>query len=125
MNVKHVYEDGQIFDKNVLNITNDDILKKLQKAIGNLSAASLGAGYPIAASAPHSLINAFKNLIGVSFASDYSFPQAEAIKNAAANAPVAAAAPAAAGGNAAPAAEEKEEEEEADMDMGGLFGDDY
>lgn len=125
MNVKHVYEEGQIYDKNVLNIKQEDIVEKLQLAIRNLSAASITAGYPIAASAPHSIINAFKNLVGVSFVSDFSFPQAEAIKNAAAAAPVAAAGSAPAGGNAAPAAEEKEEEPEEDMDMGGLFGDDY
>lgn len=70
-------------------------------------------------------MNAFKNLLGVAFSSDYSFPAAEAVKNAASAAPVAATSAPAAGGDAAPVAEEKEEEEEADMDMGGLFGDDY
>lgn len=74
MNVKHVYENGQIFDKNVLNITSDSILAKLKEAIRNLSAASLQGGYPMAASAPHSLINAFKNLVGITFVSDATFP---------------------------------------------------
>ena len=43
---------------------------------------------------------------------------------AVATGPVAAAAPADAG-KAAPAKEEKKKEEEADVDMGGLFGDEY
>jgi hypothetical protein len=37
-------------------------------------------------------MRAFKNLAGVSFASDYSFEQADALKKAASSAPVAAAA---------------------------------
>ena len=44
---------------------------------------------------------------------------------AAAGAPVAAAGQAAAPAGAAPAKKEEKKEEEADVDMGGLFGDDY
>jgi large subunit ribosomal protein LP0 len=122
MMVKHVYEDGQIYDKNVLNITSETILNKLKEAIRNLSAASLEAGVPIAASAPHSLLNAFKNLVGITFVSDATFPQAEKVKSAAASAPTAAAATTSAG--PAAAAEPEKEEEEENVDMGGLFGDD-
>ena len=83
------------------------------------------------ASAPHSIINGFKNLLAVAAATDIEFEQAKTVKEflkdpskfaaaAAAAAPAASSAPAAA---AAPAKEEKKEEsEEEDDDMGfGLF----
>ena len=63
----------------------------------------------------------------VSFGSAYSFPQAEALKAAAASGPAVSAGGAAAGGGAAAAKEEEpEEEEEVEMGMD-LFGgdDDY
>lgn len=62
--------------------------------------------------------------------SGYSFPQAEALLNAAKNAPAAGAATAGGAEAAAPKEKtpEKEKEEEEDVDMGNLFGgddDDY
>ena len=82
------------------------------------------------ASAPHSLINGFKNLLAIAAATDIEFPEAMTVKEflkdpskfaaaAAAAAPVAAPVAEA----AAPAKEEKKEESESeDDDMGfGLF----
>lgn len=71
-------------------------------------------------------MRAFKNLAAVSFSSDYSFPQAEALKAAAAAGPAASGGEAAAGGAAAKKEEVVEEEEEVEMGMD-LFGgdDDY
>lgn len=79
-------------------------------------------GVPTAASAPHSLLNGFKNLVAVSAMSGYEFDQAKAILEAAKNAPAAGT-----GGGAAPAKAEVKEvvkDEPEDVDMGGLFGDD-
>ncbi len=89
----------------------------------NMASISMASGYITKPALPHILANAFKNLASVTFESDYSFPLADKLKAAASSAPAAAAAPT----EAAPAkAEEKAEEEaEADVDMGGLFGDDY
>ncbi len=97
-----------------------------------MASISLRIGYPTLASAPHSLINGFKNLLAVAAATDIEFKEAMTVKEflkdpskfvaaAAAAAPVSAAAPAAAA--AAPKKEEKKEEsEEEDDDMGfGLF----
>ena len=70
------------------------------------------------------IANAFKNLAAVTFESDYSFKQADKLKEAAKNASVAVVA-APAGGKVAAKVEEKVEEPEADVDMGNLFGDDY
>lgn len=86
----------------------------------------MASGYIVKPAIPHLLGNAFKNLASVTFSSDYSFKQADALKEASKNQVVVVS-----GGGKAndkPAAKEEEkppEEEEADVDMGGLFGDDY
>jgi len=90
-----------------------------------MAAVSLATGYITKPAIPHLLVNSFKNLAAVTFTTDYSFKQADKLKEAAKNA---AAAPKS---NAAPVAgkkveeEKPKEEEAADVDMGGLFGDEY
>uniref|UniRef100_A0A0C9RKM8 60S acidic ribosomal protein P0 n=1 Tax=Wollemia nobilis TaxID=56998 RepID=A0A0C9RKM8_9CONI len=124
--VKAVYDNGSVFDPAVLDLTEDDLIEKLAGGISNVAALSLALNYPTLAAAPHAFINGYKNVLAVAIATDYSFPQAEKVKEyledpskfAVAAAPVAteAAAPAA----AAPKEEEKkpEPEEESDDDMG-------
>ena len=126
MNVKRVYDEGSVFNPEVLDITPEDIRNKFSKAIANMASISLGSGYITKPAIPHMIANAFKNLASVTFDSDYSFKQAEKMKEAAKNAVragPATGAPAAAA--KAEVKEEKKEEEAADVDMGGLFGDDY
>jgi len=126
MNITKIIQDGSMFDAKVLSLTNDTILAKFKKAVQTQAQLSLAAGFPTAASAPHSILNAFKNMVAVCAATEYSFPQAAAYLNAAKNAPAAGAATAVASKDAAPVEEKKEEPE--DVDMGGLFGaddDDY
>lgn len=124
MHVKKVYEDGQTFNPEILDISSADILKRFQSSITNMASISLASGYVTKPAIPHMILNSFKNLAAVTFDSDYSFKQADKLKQAAQNAVVAA--PVAAAGPAKAAAkEEPKEEEAADVDMGGLFGDDY
>lgn len=127
MNVKKVYEDGSIFNPDVLDITPEDILSRFRTTISNLASISLASGFIVKPAVPHLLANAFKNLASVTFDTDYSFKQADKMKEAAKNAVhVAPTAGASTAAQAAPAkVEEKKEEEAADVDMGGLFGDDY
>jgi len=128
MHVKRVLQNGSVFDAAVLEISESDILAKFKRAIGLQADLGLGLGVPNAASAPHTLLNGFKNLVAVSAASGYEFPQAKAMLDAAKNAPAAGSAPAATGAAAAKPVEEEKAEEEEDVDMGGLFGgddDDY
>lgn len=127
MNVKRVYDDGAIFSPEILDITEADIRSRFLKSISNMAAISLASGYITKPAVPHMLANAFKNLACVTFTADYSFKQADELKEAAKRGPaVATSAPA--GGAPAKkeeAKEEKKEEEAADVDMGGLFGDEY
>ena len=126
MNVKKVYDDGAIYGADILDITDNVILENFSKGIQNMASISLASNYITKPAVPHLMANAFKNLAAVTFVSDYTFKQAEALKEAAKNAPVG-------GGSAGPAKQEKKEapkeeekvEEEADVDMGGLFGDEY
>jgi len=122
MKVTKILQDDNIFDAAVLDLSSEIILEKFARAINIQAKLSLGLGVPTAASAPHSLLNGFKNLVAVSAMSGYEFDQAKAILEAAKNAPAAGT-----GGGAAPAKVEVKEvvkDEPEDVDMGGLFGDD-
>jgi len=118
------YEEGSIFDPEILDITEDDIRAKFMAGVNRVAAASLQIGYPTVVSAPHSIANGLKKLLAVAAATDITFPAAEKMKAFLADpsAFAVAAAPAA-------AAEEKKEEakaeseDESDSDMGfDLFG---
>ena len=121
MEIKKVLQNGSIFEPAVLSLSNDVILAKFKNAIKLQAQLSLALGYPTKASAPHTILNGFKNLVAVSAASGFEFKQAKAMLEAAKNAPAAGGAPVAA--KAAAKVEEKKEEVE-DVDMGGLFGGD-
>ena len=111
----------------MLDISAADILKKFRTSINNLASISLATGYVTKAAIPHIIMNSFKNLAAVTFDSDYTFKQADKLKEAAKNAVHAAPVQAAGAAPAKAAAkeEEKPKEEEVDFDLGGgLFGDD-
>ena len=125
MHVKRVYEDGHLFNPEILDITTSDILRKFQTTISNMASISLASGYITKPAAPHMIINAFKNLAAVTFDSDYTFKQADKMKDAAKNAVRAAPVAAVKGAPAKVEKVEEKKEEEADVDMGNLFGDEY
>jgi len=125
--VQSVYDNGSVFDPAVLDLTEEDLIEKIAVGISNVAALSLALSYPTLVAAPHAFINGYKNVLAIAIATDYSFPQAEKVKEyledpskfavaAVAVTTEAAAAPAA----AAPKEEEKkpEPEEESDDDMG-------
>lgn len=97
MNVVKVLQDGSLFDAKVLDLSVDAILEKFKAAAKMQASLSLGAGFATSASAPHSLINGFKNLAAVCASSGYEFKEAKALLEAAKNAPAAGAAVAGAG----------------------------
>jgi len=139
LKVLTVYDNGAVYPAAVLDLTDDDILKKFFHGVNNVAAVSLQIGYPTVVSLPHSIMNGYKNMLAISIATDYTFPGSEKIKQllsdpaafaaaqAAAAAAAGATAPVAAGGAPVAVAKPKEEEkpeEELDEDMGGLFGGD-
>ncbi|WWD19386.1 hypothetical protein CI109_103846 [Kwoniella shandongensis] len=130
MTVVQVYDNGAVFPSSILDIEEKTLLDQFASGIKTIAAISLATGIPTIASVAHSLVNSYKNILGVSLATDYEFEGSAKIKEYLANpeAFAAAAAPAASteaasGGDAAPAAAKEEEKEESeDDDMGfGLF----
>lgn len=131
--VRQVYDNGSVYVPEILDMTTDDILAKFLLGVRNVAAVSLAVGRPTIASAPHSIVNAFKNLLAIAVEADIEMKEAEKIKEYLADPSKFAAAPAAAPAAAAPAAaeaakepaakkEEPKEEESEDEDMGfGLF----
>jgi len=129
LKIQMVYDSGTIFEPSILDIKPEDLRQRFLLGVRNVACVCLEIGYPTLASAPHSIINGFKNLLAVAVSTDISFPEAETAKEFLKDpskfaALAAAAAPAA----AAPAAAEKKEEKkvesegESEEDMGfGLF----
>lgn len=123
--VETVYDNGEVFDAAILDISDDDLAAKVQDAVSKIASISLAIGYPTLASLPHSLSTAFKHLVAIALETDYTFEKAEAWKEFIAN-PGAFAAPAAGGAAAAEeeAPKEESEKEESAGGAGGLFDDD-
>lgn len=126
--IKHVYENGAVFDPAILDITPEDLRQKFRAGVRNIAAISLQVGYPTLASAPHSIANGFKKIMAVAAATDIEFEEVKGIKEYLKDpSKFAAAAPAAAAAAAKTAdapAKKKEAtpEPSEDEDMGfGLF----
>jgi len=125
MTVVQIYDQGNVFSPEVLDISTDELVNRFLTGIKTVAAISLALNYPTIASVTHSLVNAYKNLIAIALATEYTFDGAEKAKEYLANPEAfAAAAPVATADDAPAKVEEKEEEkeEESDDDMGlGLF----
>lgn len=123
--IEQVYDSGTVYSPSVLDITADDIRATFMQGVSNIAAISLEIGIPTVCSAPHSIINGFKDLLAIAVETDYDFPEAEQTKEYLKDpSKFASAAPVAAAGAAEEKKEEKkvESEEESDDDMGfGLF----
>jgi large subunit ribosomal protein LP0 len=136
-----VYKDGSVFEPSVLDVTDDDIITKFSFGVKQLAALSLQINFPTIAAVPHYFATAYKNILAISVATDYTFERAEKIKKLLSDPEALAAAMAAASAavapsnnNNAPAAaaktetkekkkeEPKEEEAEDEGGFGDLFG---
>jgi len=128
MTVVQIFDQGNVFSPQVLDIDESELIDRFLSGIKTIAAISLALDYPTIVSVTHSLVNAYKNLIAISLATEYTFEGSEKVKKYLANPEAFAAAAAAPVAEAAPVTaakeEEKEEEkdEESDEDMGlGFF----
>jgi large subunit ribosomal protein LP0 len=80
-----VYEDGKIYSAKFLDTPTEDVMKRFSAGLSTVAAISLATGLPTVASLPHSVLNAFKNLVAISVETGYVFEQAKAIKEAVEN----------------------------------------
>ena len=126
MGIAQVYDQGQTFPADVLDIGEEQLLGALSKCITTIATISLAINFPTLPSVMHSVVNSYKNVLAVAVETEYGWPEIEELKDRIANpdayASAAPAAAAATGGDAPAAAAPAEAEEESDDDMGfGLF----
>ncbi|VEU24142.1 DEKNAAC105446 [Brettanomyces naardenensis] len=127
MSIVQVYDDGQIFPSNILDITDDELVADFATAIATIAKISLASGYPTIAAVSTYIVDAYQNIVALSVATDYTFEGTEQLKDRLEHPEnYAAAAPAAAAESTEKEEEaekeEEEDEDEDDDDMGmGLF----
>jgi len=125
--VTHVYENGSVYEADVLDLSQEDLMAKFVGGVRKLTAISLAIGYPTLSALPQIVGGAFKKLLAVALAAEYDFKELKELQSAAASAPAASAGPAGgadAGGKKGGKKEEVVEaavEEEEDYGSGGMF----
>ncbi|KAF8401584.1 hypothetical protein HHK36_012529 [Tetracentron sinense] len=70
----------EVFSPEVLDLTEDDLIEKFAIGVSMVTSLLLAISYPTLAAAPHMFINAHKNVLAVAVATEYSFPQADKVK---------------------------------------------
>jgi len=130
LEVKMVYDNGSLYHPSILDITDDDIRSRFIEGAANVTMISLAIGYPTKTSVPHMITNAFRNLLAISVATDYTFKESAEIKEMLSDPTKLLALAAAAAEEVEPAEEEpaeeapavakdeSEEENSSDEDMG-------
>lgn len=130
MGISQIYDQGQTFATDVLDIEESQLLKAFSSAITTIASISLAVNFPTLPSVMHSVVNSYKNMISIALETEYEWDAIHELKDRVKNpdayasaAPVAAAASTESAAAApAEAAKEEEEEEESEGDMGfGLF----
>ncbi|KAL1804463.1 hypothetical protein ACET3Z_033110 [Daucus carota] len=64
----------------MLELTEDNMAVKFSSGLSNLASLSLSISYPSIAAAPCMFSNAYKNVLALSLATDYTYKQAEKVK---------------------------------------------
>ncbi|KAF2498632.1 hypothetical protein BU16DRAFT_558686 [Lophium mytilinum] len=131
MGISQIYDNGQTFASDVLDIEESQLLKAFSSAIATIATISLATGYPTLPSVIHSVVNSYKKVLAVAIETEYGWDEIEELKDRIQNPDkYASAGPTttSGGGDAAPtsgsgpAEPEPEAEESEDEDMGfGLF----
>ncbi|KAF8893279.1 hypothetical protein CPB85DRAFT_1330804 [Mucidula mucida] len=103
MTVVQIFDSGNAFPPSVLDVDEQELIDRFLSGIKTVAAISLALNYPTIVSVVHSLVNAYKNVLAVSLATEYTFDGSEKVKEYLAN-PEAFAAAAPAATEAAPAA---------------------
>jgi large subunit ribosomal protein LP0 len=129
MGISQVYDQGNTFPPNVLDIEESQLLKVFTSAITTIACISLAANFPTLPSVIHSVVNSYKKILSVAVSTEITWEGIEELKDRIANPDAYASSAPAAGASteAAPAAAEKEDEpeeeaeESGDEGFGGLF----
>jgi len=126
LKLTNVFDYGFVYSAKLLNTGPEDLFKAFAAGVANVAALSLGLSYPSLPALPHTVMNAYKNLVAICLETNYMFEEAKALKERVENpdafvvsAPVVETKTEAPTQQAVVAAEPSEEEEE--EDMGDLF----
>ncbi|TDZ13102.1 60S acidic ribosomal protein P0 [Colletotrichum sidae] len=123
MGIAQVYDQGNSFPADVLDIGEEQLLKAFSGAVTTIAAVSLAINYPTLPSVVHSFYNGYKNVLAVAIETEISWPEIEELKDRIANPDAyAAAAPAAAAATETKAEEKEESEKDEESDEDGGFG---
>lgn len=77
---KTIYDDGTIYSPDVLDTSDDDMMKVLTEGLTNIAGISLQCNYPTSVSIASSLSNGFKDLLSVSIGTNYDFGETKKLK---------------------------------------------
>ena len=81
MTVVQVFDQGDVFTPQVLDIDESELIDRFLSGIKTVAAISLVLDYPAIVSVTHSLVNAYKNLIAISLATEYTFEGSEKVSS--------------------------------------------
>ncbi|KAH0634375.1 hypothetical protein KY284_037161 [Solanum tuberosum] len=75
-----VYDNGSVFSPEVLDLTDEDLVEKFAAGVAMMTTLSLAISYPTLAAAPHMIVNGYKNVLCVALETEYTYPQAQQVK---------------------------------------------
>ncbi len=75
LDIVKIFENGEVYDKELLNITEESVSKTLGDAISMVAALSLGTNTSTEASVPFEIRNAFADLAKVSLATGFEIQE--------------------------------------------------
>ncbi|XP_017225509.1 putative F-box protein At3g52320 [Daucus carota subsp. sativus] len=78
--MKSLYDNGSVHGPEMLELTEDYIAVKFASGLSNLASLSLSISYPSIAAASCMFSNAYKNVLALSLATDYTYKQAEKVE---------------------------------------------
>lgn len=116
MGIAQVYDNGQVFAPEVLDIEESQLLNAFMTAVTTITTVSLAVNYPTLPSVMHSVVNSYKNILSVALETEYTFPEVEALKDRIANPDAYASAAPAATSSDAPASKEEAKKEESEKE---------
>jgi large subunit ribosomal protein LP0 len=85
LGISQVYDQGQTFAPEVLDIKEEQLLSALNSAIKTVTTISLAVNYPTLPSIMHTLVNGYKKVLAVAIETDYSWPEIDELKDRIAN----------------------------------------
>lgn len=80
MTVVQIYDSGNVFSPDVLDIDEKELIDRFLSGIKTIASISLALNYPTLVSVTHSLVNAYKNLLAIGLETDYTFEGVEKVQ---------------------------------------------